>query len=315
MTQAKRSYRTSKARMFLLFLALASIIWVLAKFSKESTASVTAGLAYINAPDTISVAADTPRKVSFDITGNGFQFLSYKLKQPFVEIDLSAIYQPGTDQVLISNSDLAKLITEQLDNKTLVRNVTGNDLVISLDMMATKKVPVRINERLNFADGFRVDGKIGILPDSIVLTGPSKLLETFTQVGTEALVGSDLAEDLQTTLQINVKNTDKIRYSTQEVTVMVSIKEFTQKTLAVPIQLINVPADASVQLIPDKAEVRFEIAVERYQTVNELDFEVRCDFSKKHGETAYLVPELVRSPEGLQQVDLITAKLEYLIFE
>ena len=99
--------------MFLLFLVLSAVIWALAKFSKESTATVSAGLDYINAPDTISVAANTQRTVAFDITGNGFQFLSYKLKQPIIDIDLAAHYSPGEEQIIIRNPELAKLITEQ----------------------------------------------------------------------------------------------------------------------------------------------------------------------------------------------------------
>lgn len=314
-TPANRSYRTSKARMFLLFLALSAVIWALAKFSKESTATVSAELDYINAPDTISVASNTIRAVSFDITGNGFQFLSYKLKQPVVAIDLAAHYVPGEEQIVIRNPELAKIITTQLGNKTLVRNVTGNDLQIQLDVMSTRKVPVLLDDHLSYADGFRTKGKVRIVPDSVVLTGPSKLLEGMEAVQTEPMVANQLAEDYSTTLKLNAPDTDKVRYSAQEVEVTVPIGEFTQKTLAVPIQLINVPAGTTVQLIPQQAEVRFEIAVDRYQSVNELDFEVRCDFSKKHGSTAYLVPELVGYPEELLHVDLITDKLEYLIFE
>jgi len=301
--------------MFLLFLALATVIWALAKFSKESTATVSARLDYVNSPDTISVASNTSRHVSFDITGNGFQFLSYKLKEPVIEIDLSAHYQPGETQVVIPNPELAKLITDQLSNNTLVRNVTGDDLVIELDVMSTKMVAIKLDQRLSYADGYRTDGSVVIIPDSVMLSGPSILIEALDSVVTEPLIETNLSEDFAKTISLISPESDKIKYSTLEVDVQVPIGEFTQKILSVPVQLVNVPPNTKVQLMPEVAQIRFEISVDLYQTVNELDFEIRCDFSKKHGEAAYLVPELIRSPEGLLHVDLLTDKLDYLIFE
>lgn len=311
---ASRSYRSSKIRMFMLFLLLASVIWVLAKFSKESTATVTAKLDYINAPDTISVAANTERLVSFDITGNGFQFLSYKLKQPHIEIDLAAYYRAGEEQLVLSNTELAKLITEQLNNSTRVRNVTGNDLQIDLDVMRTRMVPIILDESLSYADGFRAAEAARIVPDSVLLTGPSQLLEAIDRLTTKPLIAADLSDDLDAEVELILPESERVRTSHQQVAVSISVKEFTQKTLDVPIQLYNIPQDIAVQLIPDKAVVSFEIAVDRYQTVSELDFEVRCDFARKHGATSYLVPEITRKPEGLFQIDLETDKLEYLIF-
>ena len=76
---------------------------------------------------------------------------------------------------------MIKLINEQLKNNISVKNVSVNELMIELDIIVNKKVPVITKTDITFQDGFKAVGAIRVEPDSVLISGPSQVINEISR--------------------------------------------------------------------------------------------------------------------------------------
>ncbi len=313
MNGTQRNYKASKVKMFLFFLLLALIFWFLTKFSNESTATVNGYLSYTNLPEAVMVGKDNLSEVSFDVSATGFQFLSYKLNEPTIDIDISSRYSQGDSLVTITNSELIKIISEQLDNNTLVRNTSLAELNISLDVLSQKKVNVALVNEMSFKEGFRLLGPVTITPDSVVVSGPSSALESLENVITTTFNAKNVASNVDEQLLLLLP--DELQTSTKEVRITATVEEFSQKKLAIPIEVINLPEEVNIKLIPNEVTLSFDAAMSRFNLITASDFRLICDYSIISEGENFMVPRLTDEPNGIYHVEIDPKRVEYLIFK
>ena len=89
--------------------------------------------------------------------------------------------------------------------------------------------------------------------------------------------------------QLNKSNDTSISYSEDTVKLDVIVKEFTQKSLLVPVVVNNLPSDLSIRLVPENVTIRFDVAMEDYNNIAAINFLLMCDFDKKNDQTINLI--------------------------
>lgn len=315
MSAANRKYKATKLRSIIFFLLLALVFWALTKFSKESTAAIQAKLDFTNIPTSVSISEENLNYLNFDVTANGFQFLSYKLNEPTIQIDVSKYYTEGDSVVVLSNSELNTEVSAQIDKNTRLYNVSIDELAIRLDHIISKKVPVIFNAQLNFKEGFRSTSAATIEPDSVLVSGPSEALGSIMGIHSEAFSQDNVSETIETTVNLVHPEPSDLKIQTREIRVKVPVEEFTQKQVLVPVEVVNVPADVTLKLLPDKVNVRFEVSVSRFNAISANDFQMVCDYAEKTLAESFMIPKLVQQPDGIHHLELDTKKIEYLIFK
>ncbi len=315
MIEIRKKHRTSKLKSFFFFLLLALISWVLTKFSQVSTSTVMANLVYSNTPAAVSVSSNNLNEIAFDISTNGFQFLSFQLKRPKIDVDISKYYKPGDSVVSIPNTEISKIITAQLDNNTLVKNINIEELTVDLDLLMTKKVPVRFNSELDFKDGYRFLSSPKISPDSITISGPSKEVEKTKEVMTVDYNEKSISENVRKRLPIKLPENTQLLSTPNEVEVYLEVDEFTEKRLTIPVEVRNIPEGTELKLLPESVNLTFNVSVNSFNDVTENDFQIVCDFSKRIINENFMVPKLVKQPSGIHHIEIGAKRIEYLIFK
>jgi len=309
------SYKKGKLKMFFFFLFISSFIWILSKFSKEFTATVEANLQYTNVPNNTELAKDNPKWVSFDLTTSGFNFIYFKFKKPSIDINLSR-YRKNKELVLdISNQEFIKIITTQLKNNIAVKNLSIKNLSVLLEAINSKKVPILLISDISYKSGYKQIENIILQPDSTLITGPKSEIDSVKNIKTKLLKVSDVFSDFNEEIAIESSLNDKIATSVKKVKVIVKVDEFTQKSMTVPIKLINLPNDINIKLIPESIEISFDVTIKNFNKYQEKDFIVICDFKKRNEEENFMVVELVNKPEDLDEVTIQLNKIDYLIFK
>ncbi|NND61873.1 MAG: hypothetical protein HKN48_01635 [Flavobacteriaceae bacterium] len=315
MSKTQRNYKASKIKMFFFFLLLALIFWFLTKFSNKSAATVDVYLAYTNVPEAVMVSQNNLNEVSFNISATGFQFLSYKLKEPTIYLDISEKYTKGDSAIVYSSVELIKVISDQLDNNALIQNISPSELKVELDLLSSKKVPVTLDADISFRDGYRLLKPLVVVPDSIRVTGPSKALNELNSVTTKLLAKKNVAEDIDERITINQPSNVEINLSANQVEIKGEVEEFTQKKLTIPIDIINLPEEVNIKLIPKEVIITFEVAMSNFNTVSTSNFRIVCDYSLSSEMENYMVPKLVAQPEGVHHIEFEPKRVEYLIFK
>lgn len=303
-----------KIRNFLFFLGMAVLLWFLTKFSNEIKANVEADIQYVNVPEEVLLSEKNPKHFSMDLSANGFQMLLYAVKDAVLEIDVGEYYSQGMTQIEITQLELSGIIKRQLGVAN-VENLSLSPLRIYLDKSIQKKVPIRFNGNIACKEGFRMLSGIQLTPDSVVINGPSEVIAEIDSISTSKFTKKNVEESFVQELELTSPNTSKVLLSTQLATLQIEVEEFTQKEVQVPIQLVNVPKDVKLKLLPENVIVKFEVAVKDFNTVDAARFQVVCDYEDRISEGHFMIPKIVTKPDNIFRVLLETKKVEYLIFK
>ena len=315
MTGQKKKYKTSKIKSFLFFLLLALVFWVLTKFSEQSTAAINANLTFTNLPGSVSISPKTPSDIEFDISANGFEFLSYNINAPQIDIDVSKYYKEGDTLISISSSELDKIIMAHFGNDTRVSNLSISTLVVPLDVVVSKKVPIKLISEISYKEGYKAVGEPFLKPDSVVISGPSVSVNGVDSIISETYTSKDASETLESVIGLHLDENSDISISEETVSLRIIVEEFAQKRMNLPVEVINVPQDIQLKLLPENIVISFDVSVNQFNSISENDFKIVCDYALRSSGENILVPKLVDQPEGLYHIEWSTKKVEYLIFK
>ncbi len=311
----RRSYKNTKPRVFLFFLVLAVLFWILTKFSKEINGTTSVQLSYGSVPQEVILAETSSQEITFDVTANGFTILLHKLRRPEVPIALNAYYQEGENNITISNEQLLGVIQRELGGDIVVRNLQPASIQIQLDQMIAKKVHVVPTTEIEFREGFQAIDSAYTQPDSVTVRAPKRMIDSIGTITTQLLKAKDVAANLSANVGLDVPKRNHVSWEPTSVTVKLNVTEYVQKELTVPIQLINVPSNMSVKLVPESVLLRMNIPIQRFQQVSANDFSVVCDYANRNKEENFMLPELLKKPKWLREVEFEDKKIDYLIFK
>ena len=307
--------KKGKLKMFLLFLLITTFIWFLSKFSREFTATVEADIQYKNVPDEVVISGDNYQNVSFDLTSTGFGFLYFKINKPTVTLDILSYYKKGNNRIEIPKNDFNKLITSQLKNNIAVKNVSIESMIINLDLLETKKVKIVLDQDIKFEKGYKSIGQFLITPGFINISGPSSKLDTIEEIHTEILKLDKLKNNVDTNLKLAIPNNSSLTYAQEDVNVSFLVKEFTQKEIKIPIIIKNLPISINLKIIPEVMIISFDVSMDNFNHVSENDFTVICDYNNRNVEESFMIPELIKKPDSILNIELKDNKVNYLIFK
>lgn len=301
--------------MFFFFLLLAIIFWALTKFSKENTAKITANLNYNNVPENYLLGDDNSSEISFDITSNGFDFLVYKLKKPTVTLDVSKYFNEETKKAIVGKDALKEEIGLQINYKDEIRNINKSDMQIQLQGIQSKKVPVIIQFEGSYRKGFRPTDTIHAEPDSVLVMGPNRFLDSITGVATSEVILNNIQKNITEEADLLPLGYTQLATKTKKVVLRQQVKEFAQKKISLPVTVENVPKGISLKLIPTTVTITCVVPIEHFAMVTKNDFKVVCNYAERNSEENFLTPVLLASPIHAKNVEILPKKIDFLIFK
>ncbi|MFD2552147.1 CdaR family protein [Bizionia sediminis] len=309
-----RALKNKRINVFVLFLALSFGVLLVMKLSNVYTNTISFKINKVNIPETAVILNDSSSKLQITLKAKGFSLLPYYFKKPEIAIDFSK-HITKTKTHYIWNKHSAYLdIMKQFDKAVEVVNITPDTLQFPFDVNAIKKVPVKINQRIKYAIGYDVLGNLKATPDSIKIIGPEAVVTSITHVATDTLKQQGVKSDLDVPMTLLLPKTKhQIQFSDSQVRVAATVTKFTEGKLKIPVTIINVPDNLSLKYYPKKVSVYYYTSLEHYKTISASDFEVICNFNEVTKQQPFLVPKLVKQPEGLKHVKINQDHIEYLI--
>lgn len=311
----RKNQKFAKLRGFLFFLFLAIVFWALTKFSREFTSTIYMHINYQNIPETTALAKNNIHQLSFDITANGFDLLFYKIKKPSIKVPVSDFYVKGNYEIILSRNQLSQLIWEDFNDNISIKNLSQENLVIKLDPVVFKKVKVISKVDITFAEGFKPVDTVQLIPDSVTVSGPSGSLKELVFVETELISAVNLKENINIKTTLVKPSSNVISISPAEVEVRLEVVEFSEGEVVVPIEVVNVPPGMNIKIIPQSIIVSFNASIIGFNSISATNFRVECDFSTRNIEENFMIPKLVKKPQGVLNHEFDTQKIDFLIIK
>jgi len=310
-----KNNKNSKVKRFLFFLLVATLFWVLTKFSREFTATMQAKINYENLPKTAALSEKNIHNITFDLTANGFEILFYKFKNLTIDVPVASYYTKEKESFAISKSELLRMVASNFNRNLIVKNLSVEQLNVLLDPIILKKVRVIAKSDIIFKNGFKAVDSIKTFPDSVTISGPSGSLKEINTITTDLLSLKDVEKDISEMVLIPKPSNEVISVDPNKVEVKLAVAEFSQGKFTLPVEIINLPPDVEIKLVPQAVTISFDVSVADFAKISKENFRVVCDYSKRNENENFMLPFLEKKPRNIINVMFEPKKIDFFIFK
>lgn len=146
----------------------------------------------------------------------------------------------------------------------------------------------------DFQNRYGLVGEPILSPDSVVVTGAASRIENITEWQIQdTLKISDIRDDISATLPLSGMD-GVIELSETEVSVLADVSEFTEGETTVYIQTLGLPRGQNVNYNPSSVTIRFDVPIEQYADVEEINpYVVYVPYSKiVEDSTGFVTPDI-----------------------
>lgn len=302
---------------FMICLIISVFFWLLMTLSKEYPMTVRFPVSYKNLPQDKVVSNNLPETVDIEIKAKGFNLLAYRFRKTHdtVDIDMKDARALNSRNVyyLLSNSRTDK-IRAQFNNEIHVVKINPDTIFINFNKKVNKIVPVKYKLSLLFNKQYNLIDSVTIEPKFITVSAEAEVINKIDTVETLPITVKNLSKKIVVKLPLVKEQEFKhVEFSHAYVNATINVTKYTEASLELPVEVDNLPPGYSFKAFPDKVMVKFNVAFKNYEKINALNFRAVVDFKKIDQESNKLKVQLVKIPDGIRNVKLVTEKVEYII--
>lgn len=316
MEKKKKQYKPwikrGPLKTFLFFLGFSAIIWLFVQFSKQYIEPVELPITYVNVPKDKILHDDIPKYLDLRVRDYGINIARYKLLPPELKIDVSEAEQQEGRLIFDLQQHKSAILSQinlEYEDATFLQSVIN----IPFQQRAVKTVNVVPNIELGFAVGYSASEVIRLEPDTVRVSGPANILDTLEQVKTVPLKINNISKDIRDRVKLDKSNLGNITFFTEEVEFSVKTDKFTEGSMEIPVEVINVPQNTNVVLFPKEVVVYYQVSLRDYEKVTPEGFRVVVDFENARDSDGYLLAQVEEKPRIVTNVRLSEKRIQFVI--
>ena len=296
---------------FFTCLVLAAAAWFCITLSNPYNYTVKRVLSYKNIPQKRSFHSLQSDTVDVTIKGTGWQMLYTMMhgSSNVLTADLSSL---NTGNYVVLGTQQTQIV----DGNTNHDVVSFNPDTLYFDFLnrMVKRVPVKLLSNINYQQQFAQANTPILRPSYITIVGPTDRLSKITEWDTDSLIVKKAGETIRTRINLQPVNEGNITIYPKAVDVIYPIDEFTEKTLQIPVKLVNNTDFYNVKIFPQKITVTFVTSLRRYAETGEDYFEADADLNLwKNNGYSTLPVKLTRIPPFCKVISVDPQNIDFII--
>lgn len=308
-------FSSKKVNIFVLFLVLALLFSVLTKLSKDYTQTVAFSIESINIPEDKLIINDSSHVLDITLTTYGFKLIKYYLANPSIIVDFQNLENNNTHYFWTEKREFSNVVS-QFDPNVKIISINPDTIAFRYDVNHVKKVPVILDSDINFSSGFDLISDYSIIPDSIKVIGPRVLTDSISEIVTKQLIMEDVNSNLLVSVELNLpENTEDLKFSHNQVQISAEVERFTEGSIIVPINIINIPDGIKLKYYPKEISVVYYTSLSNFKSISSSSFIVECDYKALNFNDTYLIPKIVQKPDKVKNVRLNEKRIEFILLQ
>jgi len=307
-------FRSKKVNTFVLFLLLALLFSVLTKLSKDYTQTIAFNIERINIPEDKLIVSDSSHVLNITLTTYGFKLIKYYFTQPTILIDFENLENNNTHYFWTEKQEFSNVLS-QFEPNVIIKSIIPDTIAFRYDVNYVKKVPVIFEYDINFSSGFDVVSDYKIEPDSVKVIGPKILTDSISEIVTKKIIMEDVNANLLISVELKLPHNSDLNFSQNQVQISAEVERFTEGSINVPINIINVPDDIKLKFYPKEVSVIYYTSLSNFKTISSSSFIVECDYNDLNDVETHLIPKIVQQPETVSNVRLNEKRIEFILIQ
>lgn len=298
--------------IFLFFVFVSFSFWLLQVLNDDYETEFSIPLRMKNVPENVVLTSELPQELKIGVKDRGTVLVNYLLGQTLYPVTLDfEEYQDKGSHIRIPTNVLSKRIASQLNQSTKLSTIKPDTLELIYTRGEGKKVPVCLRGEVK-ADRQYYISDVLFSPDSVMVYAPKEILDTITSAYTESLYIEEISDTTRHRAGVMPVKGARFTPSYSDITFLVDV--YSEKTVEVPVQGINFPADKLLRTFPSKVQVTFQIGLRQFKNVTADDFEVVVDYETLREEKSEkCCPVLAKSPSNVNHIRVSPQEIDYII--
>ena len=299
--------------VFLFFLGLAGVFWLTITLNETYERELKVPVQVVGVPKNVVLTSPTVDTIRATVRDKGWVIVSYLFGERMPAISFNyKNYDRGNGAGIISNSDIKRLLDQQLEISTTITSVKPERLEFFYNNGERKRVPVRWTGRV-IPEHLYYISQVNYWPDSVdVYTSPEKL-DSIRFVYTEPLNYVGFRDTL--TVGSRLSHANDVKVVPERVQIEFYTDVLTEESIdGVPVQCLNMPVGKVLRTFPAKVKVRFVAGASRIRLFRPEDFIVVADYREIYQNPSDKCNLYLQSaPHGVSRATLETKQVDYLI--
>lgn len=297
----------------IVFILVAGLLWLIIKLSDTYTVTVPFAIHYVDIPAS-QLIQENDQEVNATVTTSGFNLLNYYfVRKPYrkVEISLKESKYRKTDNHQYSYS--SRIVEEKIGDffATSSTDIHINDDIqyFTMSRLASKRVKIVPATDINFEKQYNFYGEPIASPDSITIYGAVDDVNKTRDVHTMVITRKNVNQNIETSAKLDLD--ENLHADIEEVEVSINVEKYTEAEITVP---ISIPQNLNMHLYPNKASVRYIVAMKDYAIINSMSFMAEVDTTNIYFNDVLPV-NLVLYPNNTQIISINPKEVEYIIVQ
>ena len=297
-------------KTFFGFLLASLFFWTLINLSKEYTTQITIDAVYSNLPIKKTIISTPVKKIPLLVKGTGFKLISTNFNTNSVQLNLEKLTHKKQTDYYFSTNKLHSEIQNQLKSGINLIAIQKDTIPLKIGTLHSKKVPLKTNLDISFQLGYDLSKPIALSPASILISGEKSLIDEISFLNLKKIKLENLSE--KTSIDSEIIIPDNIKASVRSAKINITIDQFTEGEIEVPVLIKNAPKE--INIFPKKVKLIYKVGLQNFNKINSSLFKVECDYNlSKINEVSYLTPKITKLPDSISLVRMTPKKIDFLI--
>ena len=260
-------------QVFAICFGSAFAFWLILNLSQEYTVRREVTLEYLVDPGRVLVGT-MPDDLEAEVTGQGWSLITESIRPgPLpVTIDIRA----NSDNRL-TTAELKQQIQRNLSSGDLsVGYMDFQDIPVLTTPLGGKRVPIVTEITVEAAPGFVIVDSLYLSPDSVTINAANDVLEEIERWQTVPLQIPALQARAEGDIML-VKPRGGITLSQTSTLYNVRAEPLIQRTVTVPVTVINSPEGQRYQITPQTVDITVSVPQSYFNRIDVRDFRVEAD--------------------------------------
>jgi hypothetical protein len=315
-----KEWLTSKRfSIYLVCIFIASLIWLLIKFSREYKTQFPITVELINPPNGNWMMLKNDYNIIAEVYGFGFDLFSYKyFGIDDIKVDLSE-FKVNSDTsfayIIIPETFILKKVDRLMKGSEKVLNIYPGNIKVDLSKAVSKTIPIKSNIKIYPSPGFKIKGVPQLEPNNLNFFGPSSLFNSIEFINTEIDTISNI--QVLTTKEIVLRLDSLEKYLIGEVDpkLIIDVDELTSGSIEVKVDPIVDKGDLEIKVLPSKVIIYYQVGLSDYQKVSEGLIIATIELPDTDDLPDKLKVELKEVPDFIEVKRIEPLFVEYLIIK
>ncbi|MCL5268047.1 MAG: hypothetical protein M1469_08085 [Bacteroidetes bacterium] len=299
-----------KTHVIIASLVLSILVWLSVSMNNEYSVAIRVPFKVSGLPDNTALASPIPKSILVRVRGTGWQLASaYLSTTSSINIDLSNF---NKRRIVITSRDLGYSL--DFGSSANIISFTPDTVVMTLDKIATKKVPIIPEIDVEPRSGFMVVGIPVLSPDSVTVIGSSDIVSKLDAWYTQPRRFKRVMNGITTTIPLSDTLTGILSLGTKYVDVSVSVQQIAEDTYKdIPIKILNNSDSANILLLPPTVDVTLRGGITTMSEISADSLSVTVNYDDLiHSSSSRVQPE-VKAPPTLQVIFVKPDSVEFVI--